>query len=61
VDKKNIGILIKYGNGKKGGDQRLWLNKDLVEQVEPLMDIVIDYILLPYMLILCKTTRHHKY
>jgi hypothetical protein len=48
---KSIGILMMYGNGVKDGVLRLWLHKGQVEQVELLMDIVIDFILLLYMLI----------
>jgi hypothetical protein len=49
VDNRSIDILIKYGNGKKVGEVELWLNKELVEQEELHMDIVIDFILQLYM------------
>ncbi len=49
VDNRSTDILIKYGNGKKVGEVELWLNKELVEQEELHMDIVIDFILQLYM------------
>ncbi len=61
MDKKNIDTSIRYGHGKKGGDQKPWLKKDLVEPVEQHMVIAIDYFLLPYMPILWRTIQHHKY
>ena len=50
VAKKNIDFLIKSGNGKKDGVVKLWLNKELVELVELLMDTVIGYIQQPFIL-----------
>jgi hypothetical protein len=61
LDNKSIDILIKSGNGKKDGEVRLWLNKDLVELVEQHMDIVIDFIQLHYMLILWMNSLLLKY
>jgi hypothetical protein len=58
---KNIDISIKYGDGKKDGVVKQWHNKEQVEQVELHMDIVIDYILQHYMLILWMNSLHHKY
>ena len=61
ADKKNIDTSIRYGNGKKDGDQKPWLNKDLVEPVERHTVIAIDYFPLPYMPILWRITQRHKY
>ena len=49
---KNSNISIKYGNGIKDGEVGLWLNKEVEEQAELLMGIVIDYILQRYIPIL---------
>lgn len=61
VVNRNIDILIKYGNGKKDGVVKQWLNKEQEEQVELHMDIVIDCIQQHYMLILWMSFLHLKY
>ena len=43
VVNKSIDSLIKYGNGKKDGEAKLWLSKELVEQAVQPMVIAIDY------------------
>jgi hypothetical protein len=53
---KNIGTLMECGDGKKDGVQKLWLLNVQVEQEEPPMDIVIDFILQHSMLILWNNT-----
>ena len=58
---KNIDFSIMFGNGKKDGEVKLWLNKDPVEQVEQLMDIVIDCTVLRFMQILWKIFLLHKF
>lgn len=42
VAKRNIDSLIKYGDGKKDGEVRRWLSKELVEQAVQHMVIAID-------------------
>jgi hypothetical protein len=54
-DSRSIDIMKEYGNGGKDGEVELWLNRDQVEQVVPLTDIVIVCILLPSMPTLCKS------
>lgn len=58
---KNTDTLTRCGNGRKGGDQGLWLNKDREERVELHMGTVIDYILLPYLQTLWILIQLHKY
>jgi hypothetical protein len=50
VGNKSTDSLIRYGNGKKVGEVRQWLNKEQAELEGQHMVIVIDYILLHYML-----------
>jgi hypothetical protein len=52
---------MEYGDGEKDGDQKLWRYKDLVELAEQLMDILIDFILLHFLLILWNNFHNHKY
>jgi hypothetical protein len=61
VDNKNIDISIRFGNGKKDGEVKLWLNKDQVELAELLMVIVIVFILQPFIQILWIIIQNLKY
>jgi hypothetical protein len=61
VDNKNIDFSIMFGNGKKDGEVKPWLNKDPVEQEEQLMDIVIDCTVPLFMQILWKIFLHLKF
>lgn len=59
--KKNIDILIRYGNGEKAMEVRQWHNKEQAELVEQHMVTVIVCTRLLYMLTRWKNILIPKY